>query len=142
LKGGVQMTAKEYLAQAYRIDKRINSKLEQISSYRDLANKVTSIISDIPHSSTRDISSIENVICKIIDLENEVNDDIDYLVELKRSMVFMIKQIKNPEHQTLLELRYLCYHSWEKIAVEMDYSLQHIFRLHNSALKDVVIPKR
>jgi DNA-directed RNA polymerase specialized sigma subunit len=134
------MNAKEYLGQAYRIDQRINSKLEQISSYRDLTNKVTSIISDMPHSSTRDISSMENVICKIIDLENEVNDDIDYLVELKRSMVSMIKQIKNPEYQTLLELRYLCYHSWEKIAVEMDYSLQHVFRLHNNALKDIIIP--
>ena len=32
------MTAKEYLGQAYRIDQRINSKLEQVISLRELAS--------------------------------------------------------------------------------------------------------
>ena len=35
------MTAKEYLGQAYRLDQRINSKLEQVGSLSDLATKVT-----------------------------------------------------------------------------------------------------
>ena len=35
------MTAKEYLGQAYRLDQRINSKLEQIRSLRDLTTKAT-----------------------------------------------------------------------------------------------------
>lgn len=36
------MTVKEYLGQAYRIDQRINSKLEQVGSLRALAAKATS----------------------------------------------------------------------------------------------------
>ena len=40
------MTTKEYLAQAYRINQRINSKLEQIVSLRELATKATSTLSD------------------------------------------------------------------------------------------------
>ena len=47
------MTAKEYLTQAYRIDQRINSKLEQVSSLRDLSTKATSTLSDAPPSGTR-----------------------------------------------------------------------------------------
>ena len=35
------MTSKEYLSQAYRIDQRINSKIEQVSSLHDLATKAT-----------------------------------------------------------------------------------------------------
>ena len=35
------MTVKEYLSQAYRIDQRINSKLEQVASLRALATKAT-----------------------------------------------------------------------------------------------------
>ena len=31
------MTAKEYLAQAFRLDQRINSKLEQVSRLRNMA---------------------------------------------------------------------------------------------------------
>lgn len=44
------MTIKEYLSQAYRIDQRINSKLEQVQSLRELAEKATSTLSDTPYS--------------------------------------------------------------------------------------------
>lgn len=129
------MTAKEYLSQAYRIDQRINSKLEQIVSLRELATKATSTLSDTPPSGTRNVHSIEGVIVKMIDLEEEINRDIDTLVDLKRDIMAVIKKINNPEQQTLLELRYLCFKTWEQIAVEMGYSLQHIFRIHDKALK-------
>ena len=40
------MTAKEYLNQAYWLDRRIDSKLEQLSALKDMATKTTSIMSD------------------------------------------------------------------------------------------------
>ena len=63
------MTAKEYLSQAYRIDQRINSKIEQISSLHDLATKATQTLSDMPGSATRNAHRMEDVIIKIIDFE-------------------------------------------------------------------------
>lgn len=135
------MTVKEYLTQAYRIDQRINSKLEQIASLRGLALKATSTLSDMPHKPNKNTSLMENIICKMIDLENEINTDIDTLVDLKRDIVAIIKGIQNPEYQTLLELRYLCFNSWEQIAVDMGYSLQHIFRIHDRALKNIILSK-
>lgn len=135
------MDAKTYLSQAYRIDQRINSKLEQIVSLRELATKATSTLSDMPSSGTRNIHSMEGIITKMVDLEEEINIDIDTLVDLKREFVTIIKKINNPEYQTLLELRYLCFKTWEQIAVDMGYSVQHIFRIHDKALKDVVLPK-
>ena len=44
----MNMTAKEYLDQAYRLDQRINSKLEQVLSLRDLTTKATATMSDTP----------------------------------------------------------------------------------------------
>ena len=35
------MTAKEYLGQAYRLDQRIDAKLEQVANLRALATKAT-----------------------------------------------------------------------------------------------------
>lgn len=128
------MTAKEYLGQAYRLDQRINSKLEQVLSLRDLTTKATATMSDMPGSGSRNVYKMQDIIGKIIDLENEINADIDQLVDLKREMVAVIKSVKNPEYQTLLELRYLCFKPWEQIAVEMGYSIHHLYRLHNSAL--------
>lgn len=49
------MTVKEYLSQAYRIDQRINSKLEQVASLRALATKATSTLSDTPPSGSRNV---------------------------------------------------------------------------------------
>ena len=133
------MTAKEYLNQAYRLDQRINSKLEQVMSLRDLATKATATISDMPGGS-RNVYKMQDIIGKIIDLENEINADIDQLVDLKREMVSAIKAVEDPEYQTLLELRYLCFKTWEQIAVEMNYSIQHIYRLRDKALTQIVPP--
>ncbi len=134
------MTAKEYLGQAYRLDQRINSKLEQVLSLRELTTKATATMSDMPSGGTRNVYRMQDIIAKIVDLENEINRDIDTLVDLKREMVTTIKGIADPECQTLLELRFLCFKTWEQIAVEMNYSIQHIYRLRDKALKMVTPP--
>ena len=125
------MTAKVYLTKAYRIDQRINSKLEQVASLRELPTKATSTFSDVPPSGTR----------KIVDLEEEINVEIDRLVDLKREIREVISGVHNLEYQTLLELRYLCFKSWEQIAVLMNYNCNYVFDLHKRALKAVVVPQ-
>lgn len=126
---------KEYFGKAYRIDQRINSKLEQVSSLRALAAKATATFSDMPKG-PGDVHSRENIIVKIIDLEHEINADIDSLVDLKAEMIGKIKKIPSVEHQMLLEFRYICFKPWDSIAEDMSFSLQHIFRLHNAALQE------
>ena len=131
------MTAKEYLSQAQRIDQRINSKLEQVRSLHSLAEKATTTLSGMPKSDTPSVSRMEEVIVKMVDLEEEINCDVDALVDLKHEIVTVIKRLDDTEHQTLLELRYLCFMRWEAIAVELSYSSPHMFRLHDAALKAV-----
>lgn len=130
------MNAKEYLKQAFYLDKRINSKLEQVELLNALATKATSTLSDMPKSLSRGTSKLEDTIVKIVDLQEEINRDIDKLVDLKAEMVGTIKQIQNKELQVILEKRYLCYETWEKIAVDMNYDIRHIHRLHNLGLKE------
>lgn len=131
------MKIKEYLMQAYRIDQRINSKLEQIAALHDLATKAIVTYSDMPKSPNRSGSKIEDAIIKIMDLEDEINRDIDKLVDLKTDITHLIKNLDSHEHQIILEQRYLCFKPWEQIAVDMGYSIQHTFRLHDAALKEL-----
>ena len=133
------MTTKEYLAQAYRINQRINSKLEQIVSLRELATKATSTLSDTPPSGSRNAHSMEGIIVKMMELENEINADIDVLIDLKKEIMSIIKKINNPEQQTLLELRYLCFKTWEQIAVDMGYSIQNAYKVHDRALENIIV---
>ena len=135
----VNKKAKEYMNRAYRIDQRINAKIEQLTSLHSLATKATSTLSDIPGGGNRNKSSMENIIFKIMTLEDEINRDIDTLVDIKQDIMHIIKQVPNTEYQTILELRYLCYKPWEQIAVEMEFSMQHIYRMHDQALNKIAL---
>lgn len=133
----IHISAKEYLSQAYRLDQRINAKVDQVASLNALATKCSATLTGMPRSPNTATSTMADAVAKIVDLQAEINHDINYLVDLKREIVSVIKAIEDPEYQTLLEKRYLCFMSWERIAVEMGYSLQHTFRLHENALKKV-----
>ena len=134
------MTAKEYLSQAYWLDRRIDSKLEQLSALRDTTTKATAVMNDTPVSHTRNVFSLQDTIAKIVDMESELDRDIDTLVDLKRDLMKQIKDVKNPEHQTLLELRYLCFKSWDYIADAMGYGINNVFKMHAKALRSFKVP--
>ena len=74
---------------------------------------------------------------KIIDLQDEINRDIDTLVDLKTDIMRLVKSVSCREYQTILEKRYLCFQSWEKIAAAMDYDIRWLYRLHGKALEEV-----
>ena len=135
------MTAREYLSQAHRLDQRIDAKIAQVASLNELATKCTSTLTGMPRNPNRGTSTMADAVAKIVDLQAEINRDIDRLVDLKREMVAVIKAVSHIEHQTLLEKRYLCYQTWEQIAVDMGYSVRQVYRLHDEALEDVVVPQ-
>lgn len=136
------MNAKDYLLQARYLDERITSKTQQIASLNDLATRCTSTFSDMPRNPNHGGSKIEDCVLKIIELEESIKKDIVKLVDLKSEIMAVIKAVPNVEYQTLLEKRYLCFITWEQIAVDMNYSMQHIHRMHSSALKEIVVPHK
>lgn len=131
------MTAKEFLSQARIIDLQIDSKIAQVERLNLLAQKCTATISGMPKNPNCGGSKLEDTVCKIVDLQAEINRDIDRLVDIKNKIILMIKQVANAELQIVLEKRYLCFESWKDISAEMNYSEQHIYRLHNTALGEV-----
>ncbi|MEC1771928.1 DUF1492 domain-containing protein [Schinkia azotoformans] len=130
------MNAKEYLSQAFKLDQRINCKLEQVSVLRDLALKTTSVLQDDKVQGTKQRSPMENALVKLMSLEEEINDDIDQLIDLKRELAAFVSKIENSSYRLLLELRYLSGSTWEEVAAIMGYDLRWIYRLHRKALKE------
>ena len=80
-------------------------------------------------------------VIQIIDLENEISADMLQLINLKREITETINKVENDEYKTILEKRYLCWLTWEQIAVDLNYSVMHIHRMHGEALKAVVVPE-
>lgn len=131
------MNVKDYLLQAYRLDQRINSKIEQISVLNELATKATAALNNMPSGRSRNIHRSEDLIMKILDLENEIKKDMEELVERKTNIVHLIKKVDNPDYQLILESRYLSYETWDQITMDLGYSIQHTYRLHDNALKNI-----
>lgn len=131
------MIAKEYLSQAYYLDQRINSKIEQIASLNELARKATVTISDMPGNPNRGKAAMASAVEKIIDLEAEINAEVEKLVDLKVEITKAIKQVEDRNYQVLLEKRYLCFQTWEDISAELGWSLRWTHVLHGKALAEL-----
>lgn len=131
------MTAKEYLGQAYRLDQRINSKLQQVEHLRSLTQKVTVSYGGETVSHSRDVTSLQNTIIRLMEAEDEINRQIDELVDLKLDIGKTIGQVKNESYRMILEKRYLCFLPWDQIAADMNYSRRWTLTKHERAV-DVV----
>jgi len=131
------MTAKEYLSQAHRLDQRIGSKLEQMATLRSLAQKVTTTLSSERVSHTRNVSSLEDTILRLMETENEMNQSIDALLNLRLEIGKQISALDDPDCILVLEKRYLCYQSWEKIAADLACTVRWVHRLHAKALQSM-----
>ena len=136
-----QNAAKKYLSQAFGLNQRIESKIDQIAILNDLATKATVTYSDMPKNPNKGHSRMEDCICQIIDLESEINKDMMQLVELKKDIIRRIKAVESAELQTILELRYLSYMRWEEIAIELGYGIDNVYYLHRKALDEISIPE-
>lgn len=135
------MTAKEFLSQAFYLDKRIKGKLKQIERLRGLAEGVKVSFSDMPKIiGDHRHSKVEEYTVRIMDLEKELASDIENMERLQKDIKEAIARIGNIQLETILELRYLSYLQWPEIATEMNYSADYVFQLHRRALRLIHLP--
>jgi transcriptional regulator with XRE-family HTH domain len=130
------LKTKDYLNQARSLDKRIDSKLEQVERLRSLAERTTTVLSWTPKGNSNE-NRTEYCIQKIWELEKEINADIDDLIDKKREIASVINTVQDDQHRMLLEHRYLCCKTWEDIAKAMSYDLRWIYRMHGRALQEL-----
>ena len=129
------MTAKEYLSQARYLDARINTKIKQLEALNTLATSATSVLTGMPHSPNKATSKMADIVDTIVDLQAEINRDIDALVDLKGEMRSKLEMVPAEDYKAILEMRYLCFMSWEQIASNLGLSVPYTYKLHDRALK-------
>ena len=134
------MTAKRFLEQAYWLDKRIEKRAEEIARLRAKLEKTNSKLSDMPRGGSGGDWTDADV--KVLEWEEEVKAEIARLCEIKRQIGEAIDAVEDARYRTLLEMRYRNYYSFEKIAVEMNYSYDRTKHMHQEALDVVVVPKQ
>ena len=128
-----------YLEQARNINIQIDSKLEQVSSLRQLAIKASSTLSPVPPSGTPNPHRLEETIARMMDMEQEVDEAIDVLVELKADIMKAVSRVPDARERVVLELRYLAFKDWASIADTLGLHIRQVYRLHDEALKHIEI---
>jgi hypothetical protein len=134
------MTAKEYLSQAWQIDKRIEKKCEERDRLlaRLTAGRLTHL-TGMPRGGNFDWT---DAVSRLIEMDNAINGEIMELCRLKREINAAIEAVEDMRYRRVLELRYRNYMRWEDIAEEMGYEVRHVTRLHGEALACVRIPSQ
>lgn len=136
------MTPKEYLHQAYRLDHRINSDIEELNRLREMSVSISSPqLTERVQTSRSTEAPFVRSIYRIMELEEKINAEIDLYVELKSEIRGVIEKIDNPDEQMVLRYRYIHNMTWEQIGDELHADRTTVYRWHNMALRHVMLPE-
>ena len=131
------MTAQEYLEQYLRSDHSIRDLLEERQRWEALALRITPSYGPVTAGNKSGGSKIQTSVEQIEEWEQRLDEAIDRHLELREEIERIIGSVKNGEHRTLLRKRYILGHTWERIAEEMHYGTQWVFKMHKKALESV-----
>jgi len=129
------MVAKEYLESYKQIQTRINVLQSEINRLRTEAESVSINIDGMPKGTATD-DKLSRIVSVMADLEKTMLDEMSGLYIRRMRIITLLGKLKSHKHQLLLQKRYIECKSWERIAVEMDITWRHCYRLHGSALAE------
>ena len=134
------MTAKEYLSQAFYMNRQIKAKERRLEWLREIAPGPSMRFSQEEKSKGDPRSSlVEEAALKVVELEDEIASDILELVRVMKEIASTISRVDSMECRTILEMRYLSFMEWDEIISRMGYSRSYVFRLHGEALNAIGI---
>ena len=77
------MTNKEYLGQIREYDCKIRASMEYIASLRSMATKISAVLSDMPGTGAVNKSRQEEILVKIVMLEEAIDKDVSEMMRLR-----------------------------------------------------------
>ena len=104
--------------------------------WRSIAEKITPTYSFTPKTS-EESSRIAIASEHLVEIDAELEKQICKRVELRFAIASAIRSVQSEKMRYLLERRYIDGLTWERIAVEMGYSIVQIWRLHGEALESL-----
>lgn len=127
-----------YLSRYRRMSKRIDRLLEEQSRWREMALKITPVLSQAPGGGESG-SPIERPMDKVLEIDAEINREIDELQTVRQEIRAALNQLEDESLKLLMEYRYIDGLTWEQIAVKMDISWRWSIKLHGKALGKIKI---
>lgn len=125
--------AGEFLRSIQKEDVMIKRKMEQIERLRSLVEYKGIKFNDTGGGKTSGDFRGDSI-CKMLDLEKSLNEDINRLIKHRDEAMKMIDTLSNADMVNILYLKYLDYKSWQEVAYEISKSVQWTLELNKRAL--------
>lgn len=129
---------KAYLMRYLDAKCRFQDLSDEMIRIRSDAERITPMITDMPggsHVNDKIAIAVERLEACADELEREA----EHMQQLMREIRAVIGTVPDAIQRRLLPLRYIDGHTWEQIAVMMNYSYVHICRLHGKALSEIML---
>lgn len=124
----------KWLSQYRDVVKETMHLVREKEEWRSIAEKVTPTYSFAPKASGES-SRIATAAEHIAEIDKDLEKQICKRVELRFAIASAIHSVPSEKMRYLLERRYIDGLTWERIAVDMGYSIVQIWRLHGEALE-------
>ncbi|MBR1527788.1 MAG: DUF1492 domain-containing protein [Oscillospiraceae bacterium] len=129
----------EWLKRAKHADILATAFAESYERDREIARKLTRVISDMPRSNKNE-NSTETALIKFTETSIQAQQKLCDLHKTRNEITRAIQSIDNADMQAVLTLRYLCYMTIDQTAEAMCYDKATVWRKHNAALDKLEIP--
>ena len=128
------MTGRDFLRQALKVHCKLDCALAQIQSLKDLATRITPILSGTPTVSSKCQSKIETAVVNLQSQSEKLGDDALEYLRIRDEIAEAISKVKDDDERLILEYRYLTFKAWGDIAKSLNKTKQSVYKLHNKAL--------
>jgi hypothetical protein len=115
------------------MNNEIRAKTERIAELRASLTSINSPLSEKVQTSPTD--RLSNLMCKIIILENELDEMIDEYADLKAMITGEIFSLENEGWQDLLYSHYVEFKPWGEIAESRNTTIKAVLRKKDRAIK-------
>lgn len=127
---------KQELQKIYHIKCRIDRLKSRKEDIEEMVKSIHSPVLSLDKVQTSiGGDKLLKAIAQMDDIECRIADEIKDLETEKDRITTKIESIPDERYKILLYDRYVRFHRWEQIAVDMRHDIRYIYRLHGEALK-------
>ena len=133
----MHMEAKEFLRQYQNTLIDIRNMEAEALELEEMALSITVNTENERVQSSGSGDSMASLVAKICDMKIMIMEKRSLALDKLQQVERVIAEVENKDYRQLLHRRYIEGNTWEKIAVEMNYSYQWICKLHGRALPEI-----
>lgn len=126
---------KNYLSQAYYIDKRVITLQDELTMLESKLERCTASYTSIRGGGIQ--PTFEYNLDKVMKYREMLNHEIDNLIERKRSIKQTIAKLDNDKERLILYKKYINFQTFESIADDLDITPRQVYKIYKKSLENL-----